>query len=117
MNYWVNYPKFMVSLLKSVYGNAATKDNDWGFGWLPKVDGNYSWMYIYDDMYRGSSMRLGAKEPGPEGLLAFGMNPVALGPNSKKMVAALSKLRWVVVVDNVECEAADLWEGPTAAEG
>src|SRR5436190_9742995 len=28
MNYWVNYPKFTVSLLKSVYGNASTKDND-----------------------------------------------------------------------------------------
>src|SRR5438876_3579667 len=69
MNYWVNYPKFMVSLLKAQYGDAATKDNDWGYAWLPKVDGNYSWMYIYDDMYRGSSMRLGAKEPGPEGLI------------------------------------------------
>src|SRR5947199_10365470 len=26
MNYWVNYPKFMVSLLKAVWGNAATAD-------------------------------------------------------------------------------------------
>jgi formate dehydrogenase major subunit len=49
MNYWVNTPKFTVSLLKATYGNAATKENDWGYGWLPKVDGNYSWMYIYDD--------------------------------------------------------------------
>src|SRR6476469_4860593 len=81
MNYWVNYPKFMVSMLKSVYGNAATKDNDWGYGWLPKIDGNYSWMYIYDDMYRGSSMRVGGNEPGPEGFITFGMNPVGLGPN------------------------------------
>src|SRR5438132_5186484 len=32
MNYWVNYPKFTVSLLKSLYGNASTKDNDWGSG-------------------------------------------------------------------------------------
>src|SRR2546430_5485764 len=63
MNYWVNYPKFMVSLLKAVYGNASTKENDWGYGWLPKIDGNYSWMYIFDDMYKGSSMRVGGKEP------------------------------------------------------
>ncbi len=112
MNYWVNYPKFMVSLLKAAYGNAATKENDFGYSWLPKIDGNYSWMYIYDDMYRGSSMRAGGKEPGPEGLLAFGMNPVALGPNSKKMVAALSKAKWLVVVDNFETETATFWKAP-----
>jgi formate dehydrogenase major subunit len=112
MNYWVNYPKFMVSLLKSVYGNAATKDNDWGYGWLPKTDGNYSWMYIFDDMYRGSSMRVGGKEPGPEGFLTFGMNPVGLGPNSKKMIAALAKLKWMVVVENAETETASFWKAP-----
>jgi formate dehydrogenase major subunit len=112
MNYWVNYPKFMVSLLKSIYGNAATKDNDFGYAWLPKVDGNYSWMYIYDDMYRGSSMRAGGKEPGPEGFITFGMNPVGLGPNSKKMIAALSKLKWAVVIENVETETARFWNAP-----
>ena len=117
MNYWVNYPKFMVSLLKSAYGDAATKDNDWGYSWLPKIDGNYSWMYIFDDMYRGSSMRVGGKEPGPEGLITFGMNPVGLGPNSKKMVAALAKLKWLVVVENAETETAIFWKAPKEFEG
>jgi formate dehydrogenase major subunit len=112
MNYWVNYPKFTVSLLKALYGNASTKDNDWGFGWLPKIDGNYSWMYIFDDMYRGSSMRAGGKEPGPEGFISFGMNPVGLGPNSKKMIAALSKLKWMVIVENAETETATFWKAP-----
>jgi formate dehydrogenase major subunit len=112
MNYWVNYPKFMVSLLKSVWGKAATKENDFGYEWLPKIDGNYSWMYIFDDMYRGGSTRAGGKEPGPEGLITFGMNPVGLGPNSKKMVAALSKAKWLVVVENVETETASFWKAP-----
>ena len=116
MNYWVNYPKFMTSLLKALYGNAATKDNDWGYGWLPKIDGNYSWMYIFDDMYRGSSMRVGGKEPGPEGLITFGMNPVGLGPNSKKMVAALAKLKWLVVVENADTETASFWKAPQEYE-
>src|SRR3954453_5314519 len=31
MNYWQNYPKFTVSLLKSCFGAAATKDNDFGY--------------------------------------------------------------------------------------
>jgi len=117
MNYWINYPKFMVSLLKAQWGEAATKDNDWGYAWLPKVDGNYSWMYIYDDMYRGSSTRAGGEEPAPEGLITFGMNPVGLGPNSKKMLAALSKLKWLVVVENVETETAGFWKAPREYEG
>src|SRR5262245_32940416 len=89
MNYWTNYPKFMVSLLKAQYGNNATKENEFGYAWLPKVDGNHSWMYIFDDMYRGSSTRVGGKEPGPEGLITFGMNPVGIGPNVPKMIGAL----------------------------
>src|SRR5438034_5008161 len=117
MNYWVNYPKFMVSLLKAQYGAEATKDNDFGYAWLPKVDGNYSWMYIFDDMYRGSSTRAGGKEPGPEALITFGMNPVGLGPNSKKMVAALAKQKWMVVVENVETETAIFWKAPKEYEG
>lgn len=117
MNYWQNYPKFMVSMLKSLYGNASTKDNDWGYGWMPKIDGNYSWMYIFDDMYRGSSMRVGGKEPGPEGFITFGMNPVGLGPNSKKMIGALSKLKWMVVVENAETETATFWKAPSEYGG
>ncbi|MEP6801365.1 MAG: molybdopterin dinucleotide binding domain-containing protein, partial [Acidobacteriota bacterium] len=83
----------------------------------PKVDGNYSWMYMFDDMYRGSSMRAGGKEPGPEGFVTFGMNPVGLGPNSKKMIGALSKLKWMVVVENLETETAQFWKAPAEYEG
>jgi len=112
MNYWQNYPKFMVSLLKAQYGKNATKDNDFGYSWLPKVDGNYSWMYIFDDMYRGSSTRVGGKEPGPEGLITFGMNPVGIGPNVPKMIAALSKLKWLVVGEIYDIETATFWKAP-----
>ena len=112
MNYWQNTDKFIVSLLKATWGKNATKENDFGYAWLPKVDGNYSWMYVFDDMYRGNSTRAGGEEPGPEGFLTFGMNPVGLGPNSKKMVAALSKLKWMVVVENVETETASFWKAP-----
>ena len=67
MNYWSNYPRFMVSLLKAFFGRAATKENDFGYSWLPKTDGNHSWLYLFDDMYRGKSTRAGGEEPGPEG--------------------------------------------------
>ena len=113
MNYLSNYPKFMVSLLKSAWGKAATKDNQWGYDWLPKTDGNYSWLYLFDDMYRGTSAgRAGGTEPGPEGFITFGMNPVGIGPNSSKMINALSKLKWMVVGENYEIETATFWKAP-----
>jgi len=112
MNYWSNYPKFMVSLLKSAYGKNATKENGFGYEWLPKVDGNYSWMYIFDDMYRGNSSRVGGTEPGPEGLITFGMNPVGIGPNAGKMIAALSQLKWLVVGEIYDIETATFWKAP-----
>ncbi len=112
MNYWQNYPKFMTSLLKSVWGAKATKENDFGYAWLPKLDGLCTWAHMFDDMYRGSSKRAGGTEPGPEGLISFGMNPVGTGPNTPKMVAALSKLKWLVMVENVENETAQFWKAP-----
>jgi formate dehydrogenase major subunit len=116
MNYGSNTPKFIVSLLKAMYGAAATPENEFGYAWLPKIDGNYSWMYIFDDMYRGTSKRAGGDEPGPEGFITFGMNPVGTGPNSKKMVAALAKLKWMVVIENVETETAMFWKAPAEYE-
>lgn len=117
MNYFSNYPKFMVSLLKAQFGKNATKENDFGWAWLPKVDGNYSWMYLFDDMYRGTSKRAGGEEPGPQGLVSFGMNPVGTGPNSPKMVAALSKLKFLVMVENTNTETAEFWKAPKELGG
>lgn len=116
MNYWMNTSKFMVSLLKATWGAQATADNEFGYAWLPKVDGNYSWLYMFDDMYRGTSQRAGGTEAAPEGLISFGMNPVGTGPSSKKMVAALAKLKWLVVVENVETETAMFWKAPAEYE-
>jgi formate dehydrogenase major subunit len=112
MNYWQNYPKFTVSLLKAIWGGKATKENEFAYEWLPKIDGLYTWTHMFNDMYVGSSMRAGGKEPGPEGLISFGMNPVGTGPNTPKMVAALAKLKWLVVVENVETETAQFWKAP-----
>src|SRR5260370_13599816 len=72
MNYWSNYPKFMVSLLKAQYGKAATKEHDFGYAWFPKIDRHYSWIYIFDDMYRVSSMRAVGTEPAPDAFMTFG---------------------------------------------
>jgi formate dehydrogenase major subunit len=107
MNYWSNTPKFVVSLLKAYYGARATPANDFGYHFLPKIgEGqNHSWGYLYDRMSKGEI----------EGLISFGMNPVANGPNSAKMLAALAKLKWLIVVENFETETASFWKAKELA--
>jgi formate dehydrogenase major subunit len=101
-NYWGNTPKFAVSLLKAMYGDACTKENDWAFNYLPKVDRNYSWVNIWNDMYNDKV----------KGMLAFGMNGVAIGPDSKKNIDALKKAEWLVVGEIYPDETSEFWRSP-----
>jgi formate dehydrogenase major subunit len=101
-NYYSNTPKFAVSFLKAMYGPAATKENDWAFHYLPKVDRNYSWTQIWDNMYRGSV----------KGMFAFGMNGVAIGPDSQKNIEALKRADWLVVGEIYPDETSEFWKSP-----
>jgi formate dehydrogenase major subunit len=107
-NYWSNTPKFAVSFLKAMYGDNAKKEDDWAFHYLPKIDRKYSWVEQWDAMYNGKV----------KGLIAFGMNGVAIGPNSQKNIDALKKADWLVVCDIYPEETSSFWEAPgtTAAE-
>src|ERR1043165_6288876 len=101
-NYWSNTPKFMASFLKSLYGDSATKENDFNYHYLPKIDRHFSWVEMWDEMYDGKV----------KGLLAFGMNGVAIGPNSRKNIEALKKADFLVVCDLYPEETADFWRAP-----
>jgi formate dehydrogenase major subunit len=101
-NYYSNTPKFAVSLMKAMYGDAATKQNGWAYDYLPKVDRNYAWLQMWDDMYNGHL----------RGMLAFGMNGVAIGPNSKKNIEALKKADWLVVGEIYPDETSEFWRSP-----
>jgi formate dehydrogenase major subunit len=101
-NYWSNTPKFAVSFLKAMYGDAATKQNDFAFHYLPKIDRNYSWVEIWDSMYRGAL----------KGMFAFGMNGVMIGPDQQKNIAALKKADWLVVGEIYPDETSEFWRAP-----
>jgi formate dehydrogenase major subunit len=106
-NYWSNTPKFMVSWLKAMYGDAAKKENDFAFQYLPKIDRRYSWVEMWDRMYNGEV----------KGHLAFGMNGVMIGPNSRKNIEALKKADWLVVCEVFPDETSEFWKAPgTTAE-
>jgi formate dehydrogenase major subunit len=101
-NYYSNTPKFAVSFLKAMYGDAATRQTDWAFNYLPKVDRNFSWVQLWDNMYSGIV----------KGLFAFGMNGVAIGPDSKKNIDALKRADWLVVGEIYQDETSEFWKSP-----
>jgi formate dehydrogenase major subunit len=101
-NYWSNTPKFTVSFLKAMYGEAATKDNDFAFHHLPKIERRHSWTEIWDEMYRGSI----------KGFFAFGMNGVMIGPDTQKNIDALKKVDFLVVCEIYPDETSGFWQAP-----
>ena len=103
-NWWQNRPKYMVSFLKSMFGDAATPENEFGYGWLPKPeDGkSYSWLDLFDAMYKKEF----------KGFFAWGMNPACSGGNSNKTRQALANLDWMVNVNVFDNETASFWKGP-----
>lgn len=100
MNYWSNYGKFYVSLLKAWFGNAATPENEFAYHYLPKIEKVIAMDEILDRMYRGKM----------EGLVSVGMNILASNPNVKKIAEGLGKLKWMVVIDVFETEMAAFWK-------
>ncbi len=103
-NWWGNYSKYSVSLLKSYYGDKATKDNDFGYAWLPKPDDGktYSWLDIFDEMYAGRI----------KGLFLVSQNCAGSSPNANKTNRALAKLDWLVHTNIFNNESASFWHGP-----
>ena len=47
---WASFDKYFVSLMKSYYGDEATKENNWGFDYLPRVTGDHSHFGYWLDM-------------------------------------------------------------------
>ena len=97
--WWYNLDNYVVSLLKAYYGHAATPDNEFGFGWLPRLTGDHSYFAYSLDMADGNL----------EGLFVMGQNPAVGSPNAKLHRKGLSKLKWLVVRDMVETETAAFW--------
>ncbi len=113
MNFWSNTDRFFISQMKAYYGKAATKQNEFGYHWHPKLPQspaggyeNWSWAFIFDHMYNGKM----------DGFFSFGMNPVCNGPNTNKAIAALANLKWLVVAENFDQETASFWKPELLAE-
>ncbi len=98
----LNYKKFLVSLLKTWYGDAATKDNDFAYSYIPKPAANSSWISIYDQALKGKM----------QGVILSGMTATSIGPDSNQVLQALSNLKWLVVMDPLKTTSSEFWHAP-----
>jgi len=104
VNWWRNRPKYMVSFLKTMFGDKATKENEFGYAWMPKLDTgkDYSWLNLFDEMFKGTFT----------GFFAWGMNPACSSAHAGKVRQALAKLDWMVNVNVFDNETGSFWKGP-----
>jgi formate dehydrogenase-N alpha subunit len=100
MSYWQNYANFHVSLMKSWFGDAAGKENNWCYEWLPKLDKVYDVLQVFELMHQGKL----------NGYFAQGFNPLAAFPNKAKIGAALATLKYLVVIDPLGTETSEFWK-------
>jgi len=102
-SYWSNRNKFIISMLKAWFGDKATAENDFCYGWLPKHTGkDHSHMAIFQAMAEGKI----------KGFFAWGQNPAVGGPLASRTRDALAKLDWMVGVDLFETETVSFWKRP-----
>ena len=102
VNYWGNYPKFYVSLMKAWFGEHATPENDFAYDYLAKPGGDATWLSLWDEAHHG---RL-------EGFVALGFNPLLAGPDVPRLLEAMAKLKWKVVIDPFMLDSAEFWKAP-----
>jgi len=100
MAFTQNFPKWHTSLMKAYFGDAATAENDFAYDWLPKRDVQYDVLRMFEMMHQGQM----------NGFVCQGFNPIAAVPNKKKLSQALSKLKYLVVMDPLETETSEFWK-------
>jgi formate dehydrogenase major subunit len=106
-SYWANFPKFMVSFLKSWWGDAATAENNYCYDYLPKTTGDHSHMPMFIDMHHDRI----------KGMFMMGQNPAVGGQNASYQRQALAHLDWMVVRDIFETETASFWKDSPEVKG
>ncbi|MFH0976487.1 MAG: formate dehydrogenase-N subunit alpha [Spirochaetota bacterium] len=90
----------IINLLKSFYGETATKENDYCFHWLPKTGRPVSRNAMFDDMRKGKI----------SGLLLAGANPLMNSQDAGGKAGSMENLEWMVATDVFESESAAFWK-------
>jgi formate dehydrogenase major subunit len=106
--FWANTSDYMVSLLKAYWGDAATEDNDFCYGYLPRLTGSHS---TFDTV-------LAQLDGVCTGYLLLGQNPAVGSANARMQRLGMANLDWLVVRDFSLTESATWWQnGPEIETG
>jgi formate dehydrogenase major subunit len=97
--WWVNTPKYMISLLKAYYGEHAIAANEYCYEYLPQLTGDHSMLPTTFAMKDGIV----------KGYFVIGQNPGASGQNAELVKAAMERLDWVVNIDSYDNETVSFW--------
>jgi len=105
---WSELPKYVVSLMKAWWGDAAQESNDWCFEYLPRLTGDHSHMTTVADMADGELT----------GYFLMGENPTVGSMHGALHRKGLRELDWLVVRDFAPTESAEFWrDAPEIARG
>ena len=97
--WWAEFPKYIVSLLKAWFGDAATRENGWCYDYLPQLTGDHSHMATVADMADGKV----------KGYFVMGENPTVGSMHGALQRKGLRGADWVVVRDFAPTETAEFW--------
>ncbi len=106
--FWANMRSYMVSLLKAWWGPAATPENDFCYGYLPRLTGSHGTYETVLAQLAGDC----------SGYFLFGENPAVGSANGRLQRLGMAKLDWLVVRDFSLIESATWWkDGPEIETG
>ena len=106
--FWSNMDAYTVSLLKAWWGEHATPENDFAFGYLPRLSGSHS---TYDTV-------MAQIEGVCKGYFLMGENPAVGSANSRAQRFGMAELDWMVVRDFSLIESSTWWkDGPEIESG
>jgi formate dehydrogenase major subunit len=97
--FWGHMDAYVISLLKSYWGESATQRNDYCYDHLPRLTGDHS-------AYQAA---LGMLDGSMKGYFLLGENPAVGSAHSRLHRLALANLDWLVVRDLYEIESATFW--------
>jgi formate dehydrogenase major subunit len=106
--FWGNAESYAVSLLKAYWGDAATPENDFGYGYMPRLTGDHGTYQQVFNMIDGIV----------KGYFLLGQNPAVGSAHGKAQRLGMANLDWLVVRDLYMIESATFWkDGPEIATG
>lgn len=106
--FWAGAESYAVSLLKAYWGDAATADNDWAFGYLPRLTGDHGTYQQVLNMIDGKV----------KGYFLLGQNPAVGSAHGKAQRLGMANLDWLVVRDLFLIDSATFWQdSPEIATG